>query len=58
MPLVRQLGVPAVLLLAVLIAALIAAGVFAGRQEESVAPITRPTIPTVPANPADIPPLR
>ncbi|MEV4423229.1 hypothetical protein AB0L40_25120, partial [Patulibacter sp. NPDC049589] len=56
-PIVRQLGVPAVLLLAVLLAALIAAGVFAGQQQDSVAPITRPTIPTVPANPDQIPPL-
>ncbi|CAB4951500.1 unannotated protein [freshwater metagenome] len=57
-PLVRQLGVPAVLLLVVLIGALIAAGAFAGRDDESVAPITRPTIPTVPADPSQIPPLR
>lgn len=57
-PIVRELGVPALLLLAVLIAALIAAGVFAGQQEESVPPITRPTIPTVPADPSDIPSLR
>lgn len=57
-PIVRQLGVPAVLLLAVLIGALIAAGAFAGRQQDTVAPVTRPTIPTVPANPAEIPPLR
>jgi hypothetical protein len=57
-PIVRQLGVPAVLLLAVLIAALIAAGAFAGKQEETVAPVTRPTIPTVPADPSQIPPLR
>ncbi|MDO9407642.1 MAG: hypothetical protein Q7T67_04430, partial [Patulibacter sp.] len=57
-PLVRQLGVPAVLLLVVLIGALIAAGAFAGRDEQSVAPVTRPTIPTVPADPTEIPPLR
>jgi len=57
-PIVRQLGVPAVLLLVVLIGALIAAGAFAGRQDDTVAPITRPTIPTVPADPSEIPPLR
>lgn len=58
MPVVRQLGVPAVLLLAVLIAALIAAGAFAGDDGDSVEPITRPTISTVPSNAGEIPPLR
>ena len=48
----------AVLLLVVLIGALIAAGAFAGRQDDTVAPVTRPTIPAVPADPSDIPPLR
>jgi hypothetical protein len=57
-PIVRQLGVPAVLLLAVLIAALIAAGAFAGRDDGSVAPVPRPTIPTVPSDPNQIPPLK
>lgn len=56
-PIVRQLGVPAVLLLAVLIAALIAAGVFAGQSEDTVPPVSRPTLPAVPSDPSAIPPL-
>lgn len=54
---VRQLGVPALLLLAVLIAALVAAGAFSPRRDESVPPVPRPTIPTVPGDPRAIPPL-
>ena len=57
-PIVRQLGVPAVLLLAVLIAALIAAGVFSGQSEDTVPPVSTPTLPTVPADPTQIPSLR
>jgi hypothetical protein len=54
---VRQLGVPALLLLAVVVVALVAAGAFSGQRDERVPPVPRPAIPTVPDDPRAIPPL-
>jgi hypothetical protein len=56
-PVVRQLGVPALLLVAVVIAALVAAGAFSGRRDEGAPPVPRSTTPTVPSDPRAIPPL-
>ncbi|WP_022928686.1 hypothetical protein [Patulibacter americanus] len=54
---VRQLGVPALLLLAVAIVALVAAGAFSGERDGGAPSVPRPTIPTVPDDPRAIPPL-